>query len=83
MEQDIREVLNKCTVCKKYTSTPTPKIPPNAVADPELFKIWGLDVIGPFPTAKTGQHFAIVAIDFATRWPISWATKDHTADTVN
>ena len=31
--------------------------------DLEPFKVWGLEVVDPFPEAKTGQRFLIFAID--------------------
>lgn len=40
-------------------------------------------MVEPFPMAKMGQHFALVAIDFSTRWPIAWATIDYTVETIN
>ena len=70
-------------IMKKYQSTKAPKPTSYPVPDSEPFKVWGLDVVGPFPEAKTGQRFLIVAIDFATRWPVCWATKDHKAESIN
>ena len=83
LKEDIIDVLKKCTVCEKYTSTKAPKHTSYPVPDSEPFKVWGLDVVGAFPEAKTGQRFLIVAIDFATRWPVCWATKDHKAESIN
>lgn len=83
LKQDIKDVLRKCSVCKRYTSTnkPTPTV--NSVADPKKFKVWGLDVVGPLPKSSRGQRFFLVTIDFATRWPVCRATKDHSASTIN
>ncbi|KAJ9052165.1 hypothetical protein DSO57_1036973 [Entomophthora muscae] len=41
------------------------------------------DPQGLFLEDNTKQHFPIVAINFATHWPICWATKDHEAETIN
>nr|CAE05804.2 OSJNBb0046K02.14 [Oryza sativa Japonica Group]CAE75940.1 B1159F04.3 [Oryza sativa Japonica Group] len=32
------------------------------------FARWGLDIIGPFPVARNGYKFAIVAIEYFSRW---------------
>lgn len=59
MDHNIQEVLKKGTVCEKHTSTTTFKITPDVVSDPELFKVWGLYVVGPFPTAKQVKDFPL------------------------
>nr|CAH67763.1 H0124E07.10 [Oryza sativa] len=34
----------------------------------EQIKKWGLDIIGPFPVARNGYKFAIVAVEYFSRW---------------
>ncbi|XP_021996221.1 uncharacterized protein LOC110893418 [Helianthus annuus] len=33
------------------------------------FYKWGMDIVGPFPPAKGGVKFLLVAIDYFTKWP--------------
>ncbi|XP_022004514.1 uncharacterized protein LOC110902082 [Helianthus annuus] len=33
------------------------------------FHKWGMDIVGPFPPAKGGVKFLLVAIDYFTKWP--------------
>ncbi|GJR14079.1 reverse transcriptase domain-containing protein [Tanacetum coccineum] len=32
------------------------------------FSQWGIDIIGPLPTASGGARFLVVAIDYFTKW---------------
>ena len=38
------------------------------MVSPWTFAIWGIDLIGPLPTAKSGIRYAIVAVDYFTKW---------------
>ena len=38
------------------------------MVSPWPFAIWGIDLIGPLPTAKSGIRYAIVAVDYFTKW---------------
>ena len=38
------------------------------MVSPWPFSIWGIDLIGPLPTAKSGIRYAIVAVDYFTKW---------------
>ena len=35
---------------------------------PWLFAQWGLDIIGPFPTALRQLKFLVVGVDYFTKW---------------
>ena len=38
------------------------------MVSPWPFAIWGMDLIGPLPIAKSGIKYAIVAVDYFTKW---------------
>jgi len=38
------------------------------MVSPWPFAIWGIDLIGPLPVGKSGFKFAIVAVDYFTKW---------------
>jgi transposase InsO family protein len=46
------------------------------------FATWGTDILGPFPKARGGYRFLIVAIDTFTKWveaePVGHITKENT-----
>lgn len=41
-----------------------------------------VDFFGPLPISKNGNKYILVFIDYATRWPEAYATKDMKATTV-
>ena len=38
------------------------------MVSPWPFAIWGIDLIGPLPIAKSGIKYDIVAVDYFTKW---------------
>ena len=38
------------------------------ISAPWLFMQWGMDIVGPLPTAKGNKKFVIVAVDYFTKW---------------
>jgi len=38
------------------------------MVSPWPFAIWGIDLIGPLPVGKSGVKYAIIAIDYFTKW---------------
>lgn len=83
MEQSIKGVLLHCKVCDKFDPKQKPDKTVTPIQDPKPFEVWALNVIGPLPETKKGAWFIITAIDYATRWPVAWATKDHTAQNIS
>ena len=41
----------------------------------------GVDVIK-FPKSKNGKHYAVVFMDYLTKWPEVFATSDQTSPTI-
>ncbi|CAL1369825.1 unnamed protein product [Linum trigynum] len=39
-----------------------------SVFGPWPFARWGLDILGPFPTAPLGKKYLVVAVDYFTKW---------------
>lgn len=46
------------------------------------FKLWVLDIVGPIPKASNDKKYIITAINYATRWPIAQAVKNHTGNDI-
>lgn len=79
----IEEILAQCEICEKYASSAGPAKSVIPVADGKPFQKWALDIIGPLPQRHNSEkRFIITAVDYATRWPVAWATKDHKGTTV-
>nr|GEW12710.1 reverse transcriptase domain-containing protein [Tanacetum cinerariifolium] len=43
------------------------KIPQNAIQVCEIFNIWGIDFMGPFPSSR-GNKYILVAVDYLSKW---------------
>lgn len=51
--------------------TDLPKAPLEQLAtisSPWPFAMWGVDLVGPFPTARSQKKFILVAVDYFTKW---------------
>ena len=38
------------------------------ISSPWPFSQWGVDIVGPLPRGKGGVRFAVVAVDYFTKW---------------
>jgi hypothetical protein len=82
---DTKELVRRCQGCQYFTKqqhVPTYKlviIPPTWP-----FACWGLDIIGPLPTAPGGFNRVLVAIDKFTKWievkPVTCPNADRVLD---
>ncbi|GJZ20883.1 reverse transcriptase domain-containing protein [Tanacetum coccineum] len=43
------------------------EMPQNAIQVCEIFDIWGIDFMGPFPSSK-GNKYILVAVDYLSKW---------------
>ncbi|CAJ2659659.1 unnamed protein product [Trifolium pratense] len=69
MQADAKEHVNKCDKCQRHGDMHL--APPNelrTLSSPWLFSWWGMDLLGPFPTAAGQNKYLIVAVDYFTKW---------------
>nr|GEW90092.1 reverse transcriptase domain-containing protein [Tanacetum cinerariifolium] len=50
-----------------YTAKKRDEIPQNSIQVCEIFDIWGIDFMGPFPSSR-GNTYILVAIDYFSKW---------------
>ncbi|KAK4845460.1 hypothetical protein QYF36_005345 [Acer negundo] len=65
----LNEFSQSCEACQKTANLH--HLPPerlSSISTPYPFAIWGLDLIGPLPTAPGQAKHAVVVIDYFTRW---------------
>nr|GEW48984.1 reverse transcriptase domain-containing protein [Tanacetum cinerariifolium] len=43
------------------------EMPQNAIQVCEIFNVWGIDFIGPFPSSR-GNKYILVAVDYLSKW---------------
>ena len=69
MLEDCLAYVRRCEQCQLYSpvlhQSPTEMVP---IVSPWPFAQWGIDIIGPFPEAPGRKKFAVVAVDYFTKW---------------
>jgi hypothetical protein len=68
MYQDTKEFVRRCARCQKHGNINTrDAMPLQNNLQIELFDVWGIDYMGPFP--KSGDaEFILVAVDYVSKW---------------
>ncbi|KAI5333918.1 hypothetical protein L3X38_024050 [Prunus dulcis] len=69
MHQDANSLVKRCDKCQLFGNVPNiPAEPLTPIVSPWPFAQWGLDMIGPMPQGKGQVKYAVVAIDYFTKW---------------
>ncbi|CAL1412853.1 unnamed protein product [Linum trigynum] len=69
IKKDASEVVLNCHRCQVHASKHhLPSSELQSVVGPWPFAKWGIDLLGPFPTAPLGKKYLIVAVDYFTKW---------------
>jgi transposase InsO family protein len=83
-EIQVQSWVERCPECQlnnsasgSHVKVPLRPIPPAALP----FDRWGMDFVV-LPESKSGNRYAITAIDYATRWPVAKAVSDMESGTV-
>ncbi|KAL6288531.1 hypothetical protein ACE6H2_006041 [Prunus campanulata] len=80
LHTDATKLVQKCDHCQRFGSIPKlPAEPLTPIVSPWPFAQWGLDLIGPMPQGKGQVKFAIVAVDYFTKWTEAEALATITA----
>ncbi|GKF79374.1 reverse transcriptase domain-containing protein, partial [Tanacetum coccineum] len=66
--KDAYELIRSCDACQRQGKiSQRDEMPQNAIQVCEIFDVWGIDFIGPFPSSK-GNKYILVAIDYLSKW---------------
>ena len=68
-QKDTETYVKTCDKCQRFSNIirqPTKELTP--MTTPWLFAQWGLDIMGPFPTAVWQLKFLVAGIDYFTKW---------------
>lgn len=81
MRRDIKTWCRECLTCpsQRVGTSVRPPLVPLPVAG--AFDRVGVDVMQ-LPTSKAGNKYAVVFVDYLTKWPEVFATRDQTALTI-
>ncbi|XP_074347636.1 uncharacterized protein LOC141686502 [Apium graveolens] len=69
MKEDATNFVRACDRCQRfanYSSMPATLLTP--MVSPWPFAMWGIDLIGELPKAKGDVKYAVVAVDYFTKW---------------
>nr|GEW45579.1 reverse transcriptase domain-containing protein [Tanacetum cinerariifolium] len=66
--RDAQNLVKNCDVCQRQGKiTQKDEIPQNSFQVCEIFDVWGIDFMGPFPSSR-GNKYILVAIDYLSKW---------------
>nr|GFB22523.1 putative nucleotidyltransferase, ribonuclease H [Tanacetum cinerariifolium] len=66
--KDAFELLKSCESCQRQGKiSQKDEMPQNSIQVCEIFDVWGIDFMGPFPSSK-GNKYILVAVDYLSKW---------------
>jgi Integrase zinc binding domain/Integrase core domain len=69
MRAQVASVVARCSHCQRDKLPKPVTMAPNASVKPDgPFKVWSIDLAGPFPPDQDGCCYAIVAVDVFSKW---------------
>ena len=57
------------------------EVPLKGILEVELFNVWGIDFIGPFPSSYNNKYILLV-VDYVSKWVEAIATQKNDAKVV-
>ncbi|XP_042045409.1 uncharacterized protein LOC121791599 [Salvia splendens] len=75
IHREAYEFCKKCPRCQLTGGISTrDEMPQNPIIVCEIFDVWGMDFMGPFP-ASEGNLYILVAVDYVSKWIEAKATR--------
>nr|GEV33504.1 reverse transcriptase domain-containing protein [Tanacetum cinerariifolium] len=66
--KDSFELVKRCESCQRQGKvSQKDEMPHNFIQICEIFDVWGIDFMGPFPSSK-GNKYILVAVDYLSKW---------------
>nr|GFB73786.1 reverse transcriptase domain-containing protein [Tanacetum cinerariifolium] len=66
--KDAFELVKRCDSCQRQGKiSQKDEMPKNSIQICEIFNVWGIDFMGPFPSSKGNKHI-LVAVDYLSKW---------------
>ncbi|GJX04828.1 reverse transcriptase domain-containing protein [Tanacetum coccineum] len=66
--KDAKDYVMRCDACQRSGNISSrSEMPQNNIQVCDVFDVWGLDFIGPFPNSK-GNKYILVAVDYVSKW---------------
>nr|GFA53290.1 reverse transcriptase domain-containing protein [Tanacetum cinerariifolium] len=62
------DLVKNCDVCQRQGKiSQRDEMPQNSIQVCEIFDVWGIDFMGPFPSSR-GNKYILVAVDYLSKW---------------
>ncbi|GJS60773.1 reverse transcriptase domain-containing protein [Tanacetum coccineum] len=66
--RDAHIMIKSCDTCQRQGKiSQRDEMPQNAIQVCEIFEVWGIDFMGPFPSSH-GNKYILVAVDYLSKW---------------
>nr|GEX08526.1 reverse transcriptase domain-containing protein [Tanacetum cinerariifolium] len=66
--KDAFELVKHCNSCQRQGKiSQKDEMPQNSIQVCEIFDVWGIDFMGPFPSSK-GNKYILVVVDYLLKW---------------
>nr|GEU97656.1 reverse transcriptase domain-containing protein [Tanacetum cinerariifolium] len=66
--KDACEFFKNCDLCQRQEKiSQRDEMPQNSIQICEIFDVWGIDFMGPFPSSR-GNKYILVAVDYLSKW---------------
>nr|GEY13664.1 reverse transcriptase domain-containing protein [Tanacetum cinerariifolium] len=66
--KDAHEFVKNCDSCQQQGKiSQRNEMPQNSIQTCEIFDVWGIDFMGPFPSSR-GNKYILVVVDYLSKW---------------
>nr|GFA07164.1 reverse transcriptase domain-containing protein [Tanacetum cinerariifolium] len=66
--RDAQDLVKNCDVCQRQGEiSQRDEMPQNSIQVCEIFYVWGIDFMGPFPSSRENKYI-LVAVDYLSKW---------------
>ncbi|GJY17802.1 reverse transcriptase domain-containing protein [Tanacetum coccineum] len=66
--RDTHDLVTRCDACQRQSKiSQKDEMPQNTIQVCEIFDVWGIDFMGPFPSSR-GNKYILVAVDYLSKW---------------
>nr|GFA07873.1 reverse transcriptase domain-containing protein [Tanacetum cinerariifolium] len=80
--KDAHEFVKNCDSCQRQRKiSQRDEMPQNSIQVCEIFDVWGIDIMGPFPSSR-GNKYILVAVDYLSKWVEAKALPTNDAQVV-